>query len=129
MEGEKYFSELDLNTLSGSPRIWIANRVLVKEGREEAGESLLEKSLSKKALPEARLLPEDRVLEISGGEIIFKRELRDGGWTLLEAEESTHEIKREISYYLIKLTPAVIVLGVLIVVAITIQERRLEKKK
>jgi len=133
--GEKMFSELDLNSIPGKPQIWARNRVLVKNTGQPADDKLLKELVTCEQLDGRLTFVEAFDIPLSGGKIEFNKAAAVGGWTLLWNDDDcetgdAHEVTdRWIWHYLENAYLIVIFLGVAVVAAMTLHDKKREVKE
>lgn len=132
---ETSFSELDLNTLPGSPQIWVGDRVLAKTGSGQIDDTLLKRLISSDGIGSEKGVNPTQAesLEISGGKIDFNMAVEAGGWRMLwngdASESKPHKVTGHwIWYYLDKLYYAVIALGILFLLYVAYADRKTGKR-
>ncbi|MFH1788234.1 MAG: hypothetical protein ABH834_02490 [Candidatus Altiarchaeota archaeon] len=86
LDGPESFSEADLSSLPGSPKIWFKDRVLSKTGNESVGDEVLKAVLFSDD-PLGALSALDGVdwvspepVGLSGSRVVFPAAARFGGW-------------------------------------------------
>lgn len=139
-----YFEGVDLNNISGEPKIWFKNRILFREGGgagppdELLKQLLLSDSVSgavsgRQDLEAATPQP----ATLSGSEVRFSHAVKAGGWVLEWNDEGMAGVYDRVEYtsvfyylttHIDDYVKAVVALGFMMIAAMTIKERKNKKK-
>lgn len=133
MDSNINFSELDLDTLPGKPRIWVGDKVLVKKSENTnvsddltKGIMLSDKNID--SIGDAGRIVEPEDIPISGGSIIFNKAVEVGGWTLQQSEGSVSRVYYPLEHYLDYTIYAAVILGLAVFAVIHFKEKKLKKE-
>jgi glutaredoxin len=135
VSGGRRFELLDLNTLPGSPQIWVGDRLLARTGGESVDDELLKSALSCDGgvgVEGGFVRSAGGSVEVSGGKIEFNNSGALGGWKLYWNEDycrpAGHAVSGARVRRLMKFLPTgVIALGAILLAFITLRERSLAK--